>query len=92
MAFVNNTLAKVRAEKLVTAIKAYQAKYHEYPKTLSQLTPEFVDHIPLAKYVVMGQFFYSSGNGGDSTALFYIVFPHYYRIYNFKAECWGHID
>lgn len=80
----NNALAKVRAEKLVTAIKAYHDKYQAYPKKLSQLAPEFIDHVALAKYVCMGQFFYLSKDGDDPTILFYIEFPPFdRRIYDF---------
>jgi hypothetical protein len=44
-----------RAEKLITACHAYEAKYGRYPEHLGELVPEFVDRIPRPAAIPLGR-------------------------------------
>ncbi|MBO3715498.1 MAG: hypothetical protein J5X23_11060 [Candidatus Accumulibacter sp.] len=89
---INNHIAATRAAVIVSAVKTFHDKYGHYPESLSDLTPEFIDHIPLAKYT-LGQntFYYRVAEG--HVALFYVKFPPFGRaIYRFPEDRWGYID
>ena len=88
----NNHLARTRAEHLVVAVKAYQAKYHRYPQSLNDLMPEFVDRVPLAKYTLaFNEFHYFTSKRG--THLFYVALPPFGRPgYSFVRDQWTSLD
>lgn len=89
----NNRLAKYRAEALVSAVQAFQQKYHRYPLTLNEITPEFVDGIPLAKYTLGQNTFYYLGGDKGSPILFYVSLPPFGRpLYRFGDNKWGYLD
>lgn len=87
----NNRLAQHRAESLVAAITSFHQKYHRYPKTLDNLVPEYIDHVPLAKYTLtFNSFFYYAGDDGDAI-LYYVDLPPFgHPIYDFKIAKWDY--
>ena len=90
--WANNQIARKRADTLVTAVKAFNQKYQRYPNKLDELVPEFIDHVPAAKYTLGDtKFYYLSGPGIHS--LFYIAFPPFGRpTYNFEKDKKGYLD
>lgn len=90
--WVNNKIAKSRAETLIIAIKSFNQKHQRYPEKLDELVPEFVEYIPVAKYTFsFGKFYYDAPPGYHG--LFYIAMPPFGRpIYNFERNAWGYID
>jgi len=90
----NNSIAKRRAEVLVSAVKAFHAKNQRYPKSLEELVPTYAERIPLAKYTfTFNQFNYSSLGNNDDARLSYIELPPFGRpTYYFRENKWGYLD
>jgi len=88
----NNRLAQSRAERLVSAVKAFHAQNHRYPKSLEELVPDYVELVPLAKYTFLfNKFSYYTSDQG--TSLFYADFPPFGRpTYSFTRNEWGYLD
>ena len=88
----NNSLARARAEVLISAVKSFHAKNQRYPKSLEELVPDFIDGVPLAKYTLgLNKFWY--GTSADSTFLFYVEVPPFGRpTYSFTRNEWGYLD
>src|SRR5262245_44193536 len=89
---VNNRIAHARAEQLVTAVKAYHAKYYQYPPSLDALVPEFIESVPRAKYtLIFGTFLYANSSGRPF--LFYVAVPPFGRpTYSFATDQWTYRD
>ncbi len=89
---LNNRLAASRAGVIISSVKAFHAKNGRYPESLNNLTPEFLDHVPLAKYTLGQNTFYYHVNNGDAV-LFYVAFPPFGRpTYRFADDKWGYLD
>lgn len=90
--WANNQIAKKRANTLVTAIKAYNQQNQKYPEKLVDLVPEFINHVPTAKYTLAFQsFVYISIP--EYHSLFYVALPPFGRpTYNFEKGRWGYLD
>ena len=89
----NSHIARTRAERLVVAVKAYEARHHRYPQSLSELVPEFVDHVPLANYTllpVFNQFHYFTSERGPH--LLYFDMPPGHPVYSFIRDQWIYLD
>jgi membrane-bound ClpP family serine protease len=88
----NARIARVRADMLITAVKAFQAKNQRYPNTLDELVPEFIDGVPLAKYTLaLNKFWYGTSEG--YTYLFYVKIPPIGRqTYSFNDNKWEYRD
>lgn len=85
---VNNDIANEQAENVVTAVKAFHAKYQRYPKTLPEIVPEFIAEIPRAKYTVLsGEFRYLAGDG-KPLLLYQVLPPFGTRMYYFESGTW----
>jgi len=87
--------AHTEAERVIAAVKAYQAKNSEFPQGLDHLIPEFLPAIPQAKWTFMwGDFSYTGPN--EHTAipfLYYYALPPYgRRIYHFDERGWKVLD
>jgi predicted PurR-regulated permease PerM len=75
---VNNSIAQSRAEMLVSAVKAFNAKNQRYPESLQELVPDYVQEVPVAKYtLISSKFWYSASN--DNAMLFYMKMPPFGR-------------
>ena len=90
--FINNKLARSRAEMLIAACEKYKDNKNEYPKKLSDLVPNFIDDIPVAKYTLnSNRFYYTSSK--DSHSLFYVAMPPFGRpTYFFEKQKWTYTD
>ncbi|MDR2710787.1 MAG: efflux RND transporter permease subunit [Burkholderiales bacterium] len=92
----NNILARHRAENIVAAIEAYHVKYGDYPKSLEVMAPEFMGHIPLAKYnLSLNTFYYrySPTARKNEPTFFYTIIPPFYRnFYDFEKREWRAMD
>jgi hypothetical protein len=82
----NNRIAQRRADTLISAVKAYHAKYQCYPGSLKELVPEFAERIPPAKYTLGSTFRY--WKTGDSAILSYFPVPPFHRSYSFSGNYW----
>jgi hypothetical protein len=105
--WINNKIARNRAEVVITAIKQYKTKYNHYPETLQNLVPEFLPSVPKAKYSFESNKFYYSrliresvlvdkNNKPiiiESVLLNYTDLPPFGRpTYSFEQNEWGYID
>lgn len=90
--WANNQIARKRAENLVTAIKTFNQKNQRFPEKLDELVPEFIDHVPTAKYTLGDTRFYYLSSP-EYHSLFYVAFPPFGRpTYSFEKGSWGFID
>lgn len=89
---LNNRIAATRAEMIISSVKAFHAKNGRYPESLNNLAPEFLEHIPLAKYTLsQNKFYYHVADG--SAVLFYVEVPPFGRpIFRFSEGKWDYID
>jgi hypothetical protein len=89
---VNNGIAASRGEGLVSAVKAFHAKYRQYPESLDSLVPEFIEGVPRAKYTLQyGAFTYIRTERG--ALLYYVESPPFGRpTYDFNSGRWGDLD
>lgn len=89
---INNKIARSRAEMVIAACKKYKDRNKEYPETLTDLVPEFINKVPVAKYVFgSNEFYYIVSNG--SHLLSYTAMPPFGKpIYNFESKRWAYID
>jgi hypothetical protein len=49
---LNNKIARSRAAMLIATCEEYRDKNSEYPENLSDLVPDFIKEIPVAKYTL----------------------------------------
>jgi len=90
--FVNNRIARERAEHLIDKIEDYKTAEGKYPETLETLIPEHIDAIPKSKYTVShNRFLYIYGKGG--VLLGYVHLPPFGRLmYSFDTKKWASLD
>ena len=90
--WANNQIAKRRFETLITAIKAFKQERQRYPAKLDELVPEFLDHVPLAKYTLAFPSFWYIALPDDHS-LFYVEFPPFGRpTYTFETDKRWYLD
>jgi hypothetical protein len=94
---LNNEIAKSRADKVISAVKQYKAKYQRYPETLQTMVPEFLPSVPQAKYTFLGNNFmywrHAYENLPENATLLYIrIWPFGRPIFSFEQDQWGFID
>ena len=89
---INNKIAWGRAEILIEACNNYKNKNNIYPKKLSDLVPEFINKIPVAKYtIISSKFSYLASE--ESHMLFYMAMPPFGRpTYSFERQEWTYLD
>jgi len=87
--WANNLIAERRFEMLITSIKAFKHEHQRYPAKLDELVPEFLDHVPRAKYTLGFSAFHYDALP-DYHNLFYVETPPFGRpAYKFeKNERW----
>ena len=89
---INNKIARSRAEVLIVACEKYKDTNKKYPERLSDLVPDFIKKVPVAKYAHMSKKFYYIASK-DSHQLFYMSMPPFGRpTYNFERQEWSYID
>lgn len=88
----NQSIARSRAQDLVDAVTAYQAKHKRYPRSLQELVPEYLAEVPRAKYTLaFGEFQYFWGE--DDPRLMYTALPPFGRpVYVFSRGTWAYLD
>lgn len=82
---------RAKAETIIGALKAYQAKSGQYPDTLEQLVPDYLPAIPKARFsLTMNEFRYFVSKDKDSHNLSYIAMPPYgFTYYNLEKGQWA---
>ena len=76
--WINNRIARTRAETLIVAVKKFKQSTGHYPANLQDLVPNFIDHIPLAKYTIAFNDFKFSSNEAH-VSLWYVEMPPFGR-------------
>lgn len=90
--WINNRIARTRAETLIVAVKKFKQSTGHYPANLQDLVPNFIDHIPLAKYTIAFNDFKFSSNEAH-VSLWYVEMPPFGRpAFNFKCDRWEYLD
>lgn len=86
---LSNTREK--ADGIIAALKAYQAKTGQYPDELTQLVPGYLPAIPKARFsLTMNEFRYFVSKGKDSHNLSYIAMPPFgFSYYNLEKGEWA---
>jgi hypothetical protein len=89
---INNKIAKSRAEVVIVACKKYKDTNKKYPERLSDLVPDFIRKIPVAKYALgSNRFLYSASE--ESHLLLYTAMPPFGKpTYNFERKEWSYTD
>lgn len=95
LAWANDALqyriGKENAPRIILACEAFHDANGEYPKTLDELVPRYLQSIPRAKYCLMqGNFLY--WNYGRPMLVWYIDPPFGRKIYDFEEKRWGYLD
>jgi len=91
--WANNQIARRRFETLITAIKAFKHEHQRYPAKLDELVPDFLDHIPRAKYVLGDPAAFHYLTAPDYHSLFYVEFPPFGRpIFDFEKDRSWYLD
>ncbi len=87
------TVAEANAPRVVAACEQYRAANGRFPKDLNELVPEYLHSVPRAKYCLghWGQFVYFY-NQGNPMLVWYVVPPHYRRIYIFETRKWRYME
>jgi hypothetical protein len=89
----NISIAQSRAETLVSAVKAFHSKNQRYPRSLDELVPEQIDHVPLAKYTLaFNQFNYYRLTEQDASLSYTAVPPFGRPTYFFRLNKWVDLD
>lgn len=88
--YVNNRIARHRAERVIAACRQYETKYHRLPDRLQELVPEFLPSVPRAKYTLLfGDFTYFVSYE-KTHRFYYVAFPPFARvIYSFESGRWS---
>ena len=90
--WLNNAIARTRAETLIAAINAFKQTNQRYPRDLGELVPGFLDSVPNAKYT-FGHAAFDYVAADENAALMYVAFPPFYRpTYQFKSGRWEILD
>lgn len=89
----NTSLAKGRAEQIITAAENYKVANGKYPDRLDQLVPQFIPEVPAkAKLTLLDNGFRYLVQP-DSHTLMYVVMPPFgRRTYQFETRQWGDLD
>lgn len=84
----NNRLAHSRADSLIAAIAHYRAVAGDYPQTLGDLVPTYIDAVPRARYsLTFNRFSYRHTHA--EAALAYADVPPFGRaIFEFGPQRW----
>ena len=90
--YLNNALARSRAEVLVTAARQYEARHHRLPDKLQDLVPDFIPEVPLAKYTLMFNDFHYISREGWHGHLWVSIPPFGRPTYRFEENKWDYID
>lgn len=97
IAWTNNSvqlrIANANAMQVVAACEEYHADHGKFPKSLNELVPQYMRSVPRAKYCVgpwCGFMYYF--NQGNAMLVWYVVPPHYRRIYDFNTREWSTLD
>lgn len=93
----DRSMASRRADALIAACHAYEAKYGRYPDRLEELVPGFVERVPRARHVLAwGEFEYyvSPGEGAKRhhRLKYWVVPPFGRRLYFFEERRWSYVD
>ena len=91
---LHNAVARHRAEGVITALHAYEAKYGTCPNDIQVLVPEFVAAIPHAKYTLLfNRFEFRKMPQSDDCSLAYTLLPPFGRAYyDVKKKSWSSLD
>jgi uncharacterized membrane protein YqjE len=89
---INNKIARSRAEVLIVACEKYKDTNKKYPERLSDLVPDFIREIPVAKYTLGSNRFYYIASE-ESHLLLYTAMPPFGKpTYNFEKREWSYTD
>ena len=90
----NNHLARSRADTLIAAIKAFKQQKQRFPTKLDELVPDFIDHVPVAKYILFPPFgCFDYMVSPERHSLMYTAMPPFGRpYYQFEEGKWRYMD
>lgn len=88
----NNEIAARRADRINAAVEQFHSKTHRYPNALSELVPEFIKRIPLAKYTLELNSFKYIHNKTDPLLLYVAIPPFGRPTYSFARRTWAYSD
>lgn len=89
---VNDRIAASRAETVIVAVNSFKERNQRYPKTLEELTPEFLERVPKTSPTLLFNSFHYISNP-TSPSLFYVTMPPFgRRFYSFERGEWSYMD
>ncbi len=85
--------AERRADRVIDACRAFQARRGALPSRLDDLVPEFLPAVPRAKFTLAyGNFTYSAFDAGRHTLMYTTLPPFGRRVYHFEGARWSQLD
>ena len=90
--YLNNVIAKNRAEVIIKACEQYKLKNGFYPPVLSVLVPEFLEEIPNAKYTLSSDKFRYIASTDHHSLMFAAIPPFGRSYYVLEEKKWGFMD
>jgi hypothetical protein len=88
----NNEIAARRADRIIVAVEKFHSKTNRFPSALSELVPEFIKRVPLAKYTLGFNSFEYIQNQTDPLLLYVATPPFGRPTYSFARRTWAYID
>lgn len=91
--YLNNRLARHRADQVIAALDRYRVEHRQYPRRLAELTPHYLSSVPVAKYALMFFWFDYYCKDGETGFLGYTSIPPFGRpTYSLQRKNWSHLD
>ncbi len=92
-ATVHRVTAERRADRVIEACRAFEARRGGLPARLDELVPEFLPAVPKAKLTLAyNTFSYSSFDAGSHTLMYTTLPPFGRRTYHFESRRWSLSD
>ena len=87
-------IAEDNGQRIVAACEEYHAANGRFPGKLDELVPKYMTSVPVAKYTLgpWGKFIYVSRPPEDAMFFWYVVPPHFRKIYRFQTRSWSYLD
>jgi hypothetical protein len=89
---LNWSMGRNNADKVIHAVETFHARTGEYPQSLNDLVPGYLDKLPrsaIRSFLTDYDYFVN----GSSHTLFYVKIPPTGRsMYDFESKSWGFMD
>jgi hypothetical protein len=92
---IQRRIAEVNAERIIAACEEFRAQNGRLPRTLDELEPRYMIHVPPSRYCLSDvpfKYMCSDATGGRTILYWYPLPPYGRAIYDFEKRQWGYLD